>query len=289
MKKYDVFISYRHKGGFDLARHLYDLLTRDHYRVSFDGRLHHGSFDTQLFDNIANSKNFLLIVDEHAFDKTLDENVKAEDDWLRQELACALRMQKNVIPVFLNSDMLFPAGLPEDIEPVTRAQGLYCSSQYFDAFYRRLKDDFMHKPLSIKLRRVARKLGVVFSILFFLLLALGIMGATGMFDEDEVTPPSVDELRQMIIANPRSHDVIEQWSNILSEHELTEDDIWGIDSSTLRYLRNAILARHNYRFKSQDLMDFYTEYDWYYPEKANVIAELNSTETYNIEFFKRYE
>lgn len=33
---YDIFISYRRRGGFETAKHLYDLLTKDGYRVSFD-------------------------------------------------------------------------------------------------------------------------------------------------------------------------------------------------------------------------------------------------------------
>lgn len=33
---YDIFISYRRCGGFETAKHLYDLLTKDGYRVSFD-------------------------------------------------------------------------------------------------------------------------------------------------------------------------------------------------------------------------------------------------------------
>ena len=108
-------------------------------------------------------------------------------------------------------------------------------------------------------------------------------------DSDDDEPETIDDLRQMIIANPRSHDVIEKWADVLSDVRLTEDDIWGIDSGTLRYLRNAIFAKHNYRFKSDDLMEFYCQYDWYSPDKTNVIAELNSVETYNIEFFKNHK
>lgn len=34
--KYDIFISYRRKGGYETAKHLYDLFSKDGYRVSFD-------------------------------------------------------------------------------------------------------------------------------------------------------------------------------------------------------------------------------------------------------------
>ena len=36
MKKYDIFISYRRDGGYETAKHLFDLLIRDGYSVSFD-------------------------------------------------------------------------------------------------------------------------------------------------------------------------------------------------------------------------------------------------------------
>ena len=46
---YDIFISYRRCGGFETAKHLYDLLTKDGYRVSFDiDTLRNGDFDTEL-------------------------------------------------------------------------------------------------------------------------------------------------------------------------------------------------------------------------------------------------
>ena len=73
MNKYDIFISYRRDGGYETAKHINDLLVRDGYRVSFDiDTLRSGSFDTQLLDRIDQCKDFLLIVDQHAFDRTLD-------------------------------------------------------------------------------------------------------------------------------------------------------------------------------------------------------------------------
>ena len=50
---YDIFISYRRRGGFETAKHLYDLLTKDGYRVSFDiDTLRNGDFDTELLRRI---------------------------------------------------------------------------------------------------------------------------------------------------------------------------------------------------------------------------------------------
>ena len=80
--KYDVFISYRREGGYDTAKHLNDLLIRDGYRVSFDiDTLRSGNFDTQLLDRIEQCKDFILIVDQHCFDRTLDPDFEPEKDW----------------------------------------------------------------------------------------------------------------------------------------------------------------------------------------------------------------
>ena len=68
--KYDIFISYRRDGGYDTAKHLNDLLVRDGYKVSFDiDTLRSGNFDTQLLERIDQCKDFILIVDQHAFDR----------------------------------------------------------------------------------------------------------------------------------------------------------------------------------------------------------------------------
>ena len=93
--KYDIFISYRRDGGYDTAKHLNDLLVRDGYKVSFDiDTLRSGNFDTQLLERIDQCKDFILIVDQHAFDRTLDPYFALQNDWLRCELAYALKKSK---------------------------------------------------------------------------------------------------------------------------------------------------------------------------------------------------
>ena len=122
--KYDIFISYRREGGYDTAKHLNDLLVRDGYKVSFDiDTLRSGDFDTQLLERIDQCGDFILIVDPHAFDRTLNPNFNPKDDWLRNELAYALKKGKNVIPVFLAGTNGFPKGLPADIVCVTKKNG----------------------------------------------------------------------------------------------------------------------------------------------------------------------
>lgn len=143
-KKYDIFISYRREGGYDTAKHLNDLLIRDGYKVSFDiDTLRNGDFDTQLLTRINQCKDFILIVDAHAFDRTMNPNFDPKKDWMRQELAHALKKGKNIIPVFLNEIKGFPQNLPSDIAAVLKKNGPEYNRYYFNDFYEKLKKNFL--------------------------------------------------------------------------------------------------------------------------------------------------
>ena len=140
---YQVFISYRRIGGFETAKHLYDLLRIDGYTISFDiDTLREGDFDTQLLSRIEECEDFILIVDPHCFDRTLDPKFNPNNDWLRQELAHALKLNKNILPVLL-AGASFPDGLPDDIKQISKKHGPKYDIEYFDSFYAKLKG-FIH-------------------------------------------------------------------------------------------------------------------------------------------------
>lgn len=142
--KYDIFISYRRDGGFETAKHLNDLLVHDGYTVSFDiDTLREGDFDETLLKRIDQCVDFILVVDKHTFDRTIDPEFDPKKDWLRTELAYALKLRKNIIPVLLSGVNEFPTNLPEDIADVTTKNGPEYNKYYFDEFYRRLKS-FLH-------------------------------------------------------------------------------------------------------------------------------------------------
>ncbi len=142
--KYDIFISYRREGGYDTAKHINDLLTRDGYKVSFDlDTLRNGDFDTQLLTRIEQCKDFILVVDQHCFERTLDKKSEPSKDWVRCELAHALKNKKNIIPVFLAGVSGFPEGLPDDISEVAKKNGPEYNRYYFDDFYQKLCSRFL--------------------------------------------------------------------------------------------------------------------------------------------------
>lgn len=114
-KKYDIFISYRREGGQDAAKLLVERLRQDKYKVSFDqDNLGNGDFNKHLLQRIEECDDFILICDANVFERILAN--KGEQDWLRIELAKALELDKNIIPIMLSGFNAFPKDLPSDIE-----------------------------------------------------------------------------------------------------------------------------------------------------------------------------
>ena len=148
---YDIFISYRRIGGYETAKHLFDLLSRDGYSVSFDiDTLRNGDFDVELLKRVEECTDFILILNQGAFDRTIDPNFDPQKDWLRQELAHALKLDKNVIPIMLNGFTEFPDNLPTDIARVQKKNGPKYDQYYFDGFYNKLVDVFLETPKPVK-------------------------------------------------------------------------------------------------------------------------------------------
>ena len=145
--KFDIFISYRREGGFEVAKRLNDLLVHDGYTVCFDiETIREGDFNEALLKRIEHCVDFILVVDEHAFDRTLDPNFNPKKDWLRIELAYALKLNKNIIPLLLSGFEGFPDNLPKDIAGVVFKNGPLYSESHIDVFYLRLKKFLNSEP-----------------------------------------------------------------------------------------------------------------------------------------------
>ena len=66
-------------------------------------------------------------------------------------------------------------------------------------------------------------------------------------------------------------------------------DLENKSSHELRIMRNYIFARHGYIFKSDDLRQYFSQYDWYTPISRNVTKELSKIERDNIKLIEAYE
>ena len=71
--------------------------------------------------------------------------------------------------------------------------------------------------------------------------------------------------------------------------EITSQDLVGMDYETLNRAYNEIFARHGHDFKSQELKEYFSLFDWYkpIPGKTVTMDELNEYEKYNVELIKK--
>lgn len=85
-----------------------------------------------------------------------------------------------------------------------------------------------------------------------------------------------------------STDGLKDYSEWVCNTRLTDADLNGMPKSELRILRNTIYARHGYIFKSADLREYFSKFDWYTPSTSEV-ADLSSIEQHNVALIQRYE
>lgn len=91
----DIFISYRRDGGAELAQLVYKDLKKRGYRVFMDVReLRSGHFDDELRRQVGAAKDFLLLLTPNSLDRCSDPG-----DWVRSEIALALQMKLNIVPL----------------------------------------------------------------------------------------------------------------------------------------------------------------------------------------------
>ncbi|MBR4473810.1 MAG: substrate-binding domain-containing protein [Oscillospiraceae bacterium] len=134
----DIFISYRRDGGDMAAMHIYQALKERGYDLFYDVEvLRSGKFNEALLKQIQSCKDFIIVLSPHALDRCEDKN-----DWVRQEIAEAIKEKKNIIPVMMNG-FQFPENLPEDINELRFHAGLTSSTEYFQESINRLCNRFL--------------------------------------------------------------------------------------------------------------------------------------------------
>ncbi|MBR7138024.1 MAG: toll/interleukin-1 receptor domain-containing protein [Lentisphaeria bacterium] len=160
--QYDIFISYRRSDGFSTARLIYDRLEQMGYCVSFDlETLRSGNFNTQIYERIEKCRDVIVIVSHDAL-KFRDD---PEHDWLRLEVAHALKHNKNIIPVFLREVVVPQKGdMPEDIAELVMKNGVTASEEHFDSV--------INKILRMLHSRRSMKRKFLFGAIFLVIAAL---------------------------------------------------------------------------------------------------------------------
>jgi len=152
-QKYDIFISYRRKGGVQDARLVDEKLRNSGYSVHFDiDTLGSGKFTETIKTRLKNCKDFIVIFEPSYYEKFYDENwrVKPEDvlnqDWCYLELKNALQLNKNIIPL-VQKDFVFPNNLPKDVKDVAEMNAIHLTEKEFkEIFEYKVKSYLISKP-----------------------------------------------------------------------------------------------------------------------------------------------
>jgi len=79
---------------------------------------------------------------------------------------------------------------------------------------------------------------------------------------------------------------------VYSVGRLSDSDLNGKSRSELDVMRNLPYARHGYRFKRSDLLDYFGRFSWYEPDTSSmstVERRLSSTERYNVQRIQAYQ
>ena len=168
-QKYDIFISYRREGGQETAVLFYERLTQLGYRVAYDiESLRSGVFDEQILEIIRSCKDVIVVLGPGALDRCVNP-----DDWVRQEVACALANGKNIVPLLLRGFTFPPAeSLPEDVRDLSRYNGVGASMEHFDSTFERVRGRLVSRPHGRLWKRAAGALAAV------LLIAGAVVGYT---------------------------------------------------------------------------------------------------------------
>ena len=70
---------------------------------------------------------------------------------------------------------------------------------------------------------------------------------------------------------------------------LTASDLYGLSKWELKVMRNEILARYGYIFKTEALREYFSRQDWYVGRYTEVNSMITSLEWENIKLIKQFE
>jgi len=131
-----IFLSYRREKGSKMARIVQSEIEKRGYSVFLDvDDLGPNQFDEKLLTQIEMAPNFVLILAPGSLDRC-DE----KDDWLFKEIAHAIKIKSNIVPVMTDSFQYPPQkNLPSEIKELVRHNSVIYSHDYFEATFNKLE------------------------------------------------------------------------------------------------------------------------------------------------------
>ena len=208
--KYDVFISYRRKGGAEKAELLKAVFEKRGYpeeRIFMDTHaLKGGDFTLKLKDAITASTNVIVLITKGCFDQ-----IKEDDFWV-YEISQALEQHKNIIPVYFDGiKQIDGKELREVLKHLPYQNAVSYVHEYADASYDKIcsfmiKNDVEeeHKSPQQKTNKTSTyKRGCTLTLTIALLVILGIF-ILNPFDNKSYSISSHDSNDKYIAQAPSS-------------------------------------------------------------------------------------
>jgi hypothetical protein len=235
-RPYDIFISYRRAEGAAEARLVAAALAQHGVHAFLDvADLRRGRFDITLLNRVEEAPNFLVILTPGALDRCNEEG-----DWLRQEIAQAIKKSRNIIPLILPG-FQFPATLPPDLTDLPRHQGVEYSHALFDATIARILDSVGDRPQAQ--RRLAGRWAVSVG-----LLAVAVLPAVGLVIAQARRQPH--NLHVAIV--PARPEVMQP--SVAGVQNTSDDSLKDLQRIRYAYRREQGLIRVTYRLPYLDLV-----------------------------------
>lgn len=131
---YDVFISYRRKGGSEKAQLIKSELKQrgiNEGRIFLDTHsLHDGDFEQKIKVAIQQSKSVVVVISNRCFDE-----IKETDFWYL-EIKEALQLGKIVVPVFFDGITSFAnENVPQELQELTKKNAVTYHHEYANAAF----------------------------------------------------------------------------------------------------------------------------------------------------------
>jgi hypothetical protein len=140
-----VFISYRRQLSWQLAQLVHDNLAKHDFDTFVDVKnLDSGEFDRKILGQIEAREHFIVLLQPGSLDR-----IGEKGDWLRREIAHALRRGRNVVPVTADGfEFSRDLALPPDVERLPSFQAVTVERpEYFNAAMKLLRKQFLKTPL----------------------------------------------------------------------------------------------------------------------------------------------
>lgn len=177
--EHDIFISYRHDGGSELALLVKTTLQAKGYAVFMDFEsLRSGKFNEALYAKIQNSKDFIIILKPGTLDRCINE-----DDWVRKEVIHAKECNCNIVPV-LGSEFIMPekGTLPKEISFLPDYHGIALSIKLWDPSIDKLILLLHSKPRDLWKKRILYSMGAFLLITLIFLAIFKFVTMSGDFN-----------------------------------------------------------------------------------------------------------